>query len=629
MLATLAAQPFSRPGWLFEVKYDGVRVLAARDGGAVELYGRAGQRFTARYPELVAALRTLPLDRFVLDGEVVALDERGRPSFQRLQSRMHLTRAADVERVRAVTPVTGILFDALALDGRDLRDLPLEARKACLALVVPARGVIHYGEHVLEHGEAFYEAASEQRIEGIVAKRMASRYTGGRSPDWVKIKCQLRQEFVIGGLTAPQGARARFGALHVGLYDGDALTYVGRVGTGFDDATLEAIWQRLQPLRRVTSPFTRGTPTGRGHTWVEPVLVCEVRFTEWTEDGGFRHPAFLGLRDDKAPTACRREMPAATESPPVETPPPPVDDEDVRLSNLPKVFWPEERYTKGDLIAYYDTIAPWLLPYLKDRPLVLTRFPDGITGKSFYQKDAPHFAPSWLRTATIDAPDAGREIAYVVADDARSLRYVINLGAIPLHLWGSRVASLERPDWLILDLDPKGAPFTDVVRVALTLRRILDDLQVPVYVKTSGATGLHVLVPLGARYSWEETRTFARLLATLGVEAEPEIATIARQIRAREGKVYVDWLQNVQGQTIVAPFSVRPLPGAPVSCPLRWDEVTARLDPRVHTIATVPERFRSMPDPVASVLRGGVDIARVLARLERAQRALRRSPRRP
>jgi bifunctional non-homologous end joining protein LigD len=555
---------------------------------------------------------------------VVALDDRGRPSFQRLQARMHLTQAADVERARAGTPVTGVFFDALALDGRDLRALPLEARKACLALVVPARGVIHYGEHVLEHGEAFYEAASEQRIEGIVAKRVSSRYTGGRTAEWLKIKCQLRQEFVIGGFTAPQGARARFGALHVGVYDGERLTYVGRVGTGFDEATLDALWHRLQPLRRPTSPFARGTPTGRGHAWVEPVLVCEVRFTEWTAEGGFRHPAFLGLRADTPPTACRRETPAAVEAsaaepPPAPAPPPSagLDDRDVRLSNLGKVFWPEERYTKGDLIAYYDTIAPRLLPYLRDRPLVLTRFPDGIAGKSFYQKDAPPFTPSWLRTARIDAPDAGRAIDYLVVDDAASLRYVINLGAIPLHLWGSRVPSLERPDWLILDLDPKGAPFTDVVRVARALRRILDDLAVAAVVKTSGATGLHILIPLGARYTWEETRTFARLLATLGVDAEPRIATMARPLRAREGKVYIDWLQNVQGQTIVAPFSVRPLPGAPVSCPLRWDEVTARLDPRRFTMATVPARFATMEDPVAPVLREHVDIAAALGRLER------------
>ena len=478
--------------------------------------------------------------------------------------------------------------------------------------------MIHASGHVLEHGEAFYDAASEQRLEGIVAKRVTSRYTAGRSPDWIKLKCHLRQEFVVGGYTAPQGTRARFGALHVGVYDGDALTYVGRVGTGFDDATLEAIWRRLQPLRRATSPFGRGTPTGRGHTWVEPTLVCEVRFTEWTDDGGIRHPAFLGLRDDKAADLCRREIPRE------ESGARPVIDASgeprtVSLSNVDKVFWPDEGYTKGDLLAYYDTVAPLLLPYLEDRPLVVTRFPDGISGKSFYQKDAPHFAPSWLRTARIDAPQAGRAIDYIVVDDAPSLRYVVNLGVIPLHLWGSRVASLETPDWLILDLDPKGAPFAHVVRVARALGRILDDLDVTAFVKTSGATGLHILIPLGALYTWEETRTFARLLATLGVEAEPEISTITRQIRARDGKVYIDWLQNVQGQTIAAPFSVRPLPGAPVSCPLRWDEVTSRLDPRAFTIATVPARFAKMKDPMAPALREAVDIARALARLQRAQ----------
>jgi bifunctional non-homologous end joining protein LigD len=647
MLATLGARPFSRPGWLFEVKYDGIRVLARREGPTIELGGRAGQSFTARYPEVVGALRTLPFERFVLDGEVVALDERGRPSFQRLQSRMHLTRATDIEHARATTPVTAVFFDALALDGRDLRGFPLEARKECLSLLVPARGVIQYGGHVLEHGEAFYDAACEERIEGIVAKRVTSRYTAGRSPDWIKIKCQLRQEFVIGGYTAPQGARGRFGALHVGLYDGETLVYVGRVGTGFDDATLDAIWRRLQPLRRAASPFARGRPTGRGHVWVEPRLVCEARFTEWTEDGGIRHPAFLGLREDKPPLACRRELAepegAAHERPAsaIAARPPQAargargrarvrghatasargsDERVVQLSNVDKVFWPAQGYTKGHLLAYYDTMAPLILPYLKDRPLVLTRYPDGIDGKSFYQKDAPHFAPAWLRTARIDAPDAERAIDYVVVDDAMSLRYVVNLGAIPLHLWGSRVEARERPDWLILDLDPKGAPFTDLIRVALALHRILGELEIASYVKTSGATGLHILVPLGARYTWEEARTFARLLASLGVEAEPGIATMARQIRARDGKVYIDWLQNVQGQTIAAPFSARPLPGAPVSCPLRWDEVTPALDPARFTIVTAPKRFEKRRDPMAPVLLEAVDMAAALRHLERRRR---------
>jgi bifunctional non-homologous end joining protein LigD len=290
---------------------------------------------------------------------------------------------------------------------------------------------------------------------------------------------------------------------------------------------------------------------------------------------------------------------------------------EVKLTNLKKVFWPAESYTKGDLIAYYETVAPLLLPYLRDRPLVLTRYPDGITGKSFFQKDAPEFVPKWVRTERIYSKDADREIDYFIVNDVETLRYVVNLGTIPLHLWGSRLGSLERPDWLVLDLDPKGAPFADVVKVARKLHRILEDLALPSYIKTSGATGLHILVPLGARYTYEETRTFARLLALLGVDAAPEISTIARPLQARGGKVYIDFGQNGHGRTIVAPYSLRPLPGAPASCPLDWNEVTARLDPGRFTLRTLPGRFEKMADPLAPVLTGGVDMAAAVERIER------------
>ncbi len=289
---------------------------------------------------------------------------------------------------------------------------------------------------------------------------------------------------------------------------------------------------------------------------------------------------------------------------------------EVRLTNLKKIFWPADGYTKGDLVAYYERVAPLLLPYLRNRPLVLTRYPDGITGKSFYQKDAPEFAPAWVRTERVYSKDAEREIDYFVVDDVESLRYVANSGAIPLHVWASRLGSLERPDWLVLDLDPKGAPFTDVVKVAQALHRILDDLALPSCPKTSGATGLHILIPLGARYVDDEVRTFARLLAVLGVEAEPDISTIARPLRSRGGKVYIDFGQNGHGQTIVAPYSLRPLPGAPASCPLRWSEVTARLDPARFTMVTVPKRFDKMADPLLPVLTGEIDMAAALARME-------------
>ncbi len=625
MLATLAERPFSGKDWLFEIKYDGVRVLAARHGDRVELRGRSGQAITGRYPELARALRALPVERFLIDGEIVALDESGKPSFQRLQRRMALADPLEIDRAAARLPVTGIFFDCLALDGRDLRRLPLLERKECLRQLLPALGPIRYGDHVLEAGEAFFAAADAERLEGIVAKKTRSAYTGGRSQDWVKIKCQRRQEFVIGGYTDPQGSRRHLGALHVGLYEdgpsgGTRLAYVSKVGSGFDQAGLRSLWQALQPLRRATAPFEAGAvPTGRGHHWVEPRLVCEVRFTEWTEDGGIRHPIFLGLRGDKRPEECRRETPEPIESEPAPAPaaPEPRPEPEVRLTNLKKIFWPAERYTKGDLIGYYEAVAPLLLPYLRDRPLVLTRYPDGITGKSFFQKDAPEFVPPWIRTERIYSKDAEREIDYFVVNDLETLRYVANLGTIPLHLWGSRLGSLDRPDWLVLDLDPKGAPFTDVVKMARALHRILEELDLPSYVKTSGATGLHILVPIGARYGYEEARGFARLLALLGVEAEPEISTVARPLRARGGKVYIDFGQNGHGRTIVAPFSLRPLPGAPASCPLRWSEVTPRLDPARFTLRTLPARFEKMGDPLAPVLSGSIDMAASLARIER------------
>jgi bifunctional non-homologous end joining protein LigD len=570
-LATLAERPFSDPDWLYEIKYDGVRVLASRAGDRVTLYGRSGQDTTSRYPEVVHALQALPVDRFVIDGEIVALDDAGRPSFQRLQPRMALTDPREAARIAAQRPAVGIFFDCLALEDRDLRRLPLVDRKECLRLLVPRLGPARYSDHIAGEGRAFFEAASEQRLEGIVAKKARSTYTGRRSGDWIKIKCQRRQEFVVGGYTDPQGSRGYFGALDIGLYDGPAsaprLVYVSKVGTGFDQEKLRAIWERLRPLAREQAPFEAGAiPSGRGHHWVEPRLVCEVRFSDWTEDGGIRHPTFIGIRTDKKPLDCRREEPdvvppelpdrsGGERAPLLPHAPPPLSasSRETRITNAAKIFWPGEGYTKGDLIAYYERVAPLMLPYLRDRPLVLTRFPDGITGKSFYQKDAPDFAPRWVRTERIYSRDTERDIAYLVVDDAEMLRYVANSGAIPLHLWASRIPSLERPDWVVLDLDPKGAPFTDVVKVALALRRILDGLELPSYVKTSGATGLHILLPLGARYTYEQARTFARLLAMLGVEALPEISTVARPLRARGGKVYIDFGQNGHGQTIVAP----------------------------------------------------------------------------
>ncbi len=609
MLASPGRVPFSDPDWLFEIKYDGIRVFAQRRGDAVTLLGRMGDDITRRYPEIAHALGKTAPSEFLIDGEIVAMDEAGRPSFQRLQRRMHLADRFDVERMARTVPVRGIFFDCLEAGDRDLRLLPLTQRKECLALFLPSRGVVEYCEHVPGRGEDFHRAAWENHLEGVIGKRADSRYVAGRTRDWLKFKCQRRQEFVIGGYTRPEGSRSFFGALHLGLYRDGELLYVSKVGTGFDRRTLRSIHERLAPLARDETPFAVGSPAGAGHCWVEPRLVCEVEFTEWTDDGGLRHPSFLGLRGDKAPEECRREEV-------VEAPEPVRRQEASKpaVTNPGKLFWPAEGYTKSDLIGYYEAVAPLLLPYLRDRPLVLTRFPDGIHGKSFFQKDAPDYVPDWVATRRIYSKDAGRDIDYFIVNDAESLRYVANLGTIPLHIWGSRLDTLERPDWLVLDLDPKGAPFADVVRVAKTLKRILTELDVAACVKTSGATGLHILVPMGRQYLYEQCRAFARLLALAAEQRVPDVATVQRPLHAREGKVYIDVGQNGYGRTIAAPFSVRPLPGAPVSCPLRWSEVTARLDPGRYTLKTAVKRFAKMEDPLLPVVDApGIDMAGVLA----------------
>ncbi|HKA24519.1 MAG TPA: DNA ligase D, partial [Candidatus Eisenbacteria bacterium] len=489
-----------------------------------------------------------------------------------------------------------------------------------LGRVVPPRGTAQRSDYVLEHGPAFLEAADELRLEGIVAKKLSSPYEGRRSADWLKIKCQRRDDFVIGGWTDPQGSRVGFGALDIGRYEDGKLVYVTKVGTGFDTKTIATLHEALQAIARPTSPFEVDSPSARGHHWVEPRLVCEVRFTEWTKEGGLRHPTYLGLRSDKKPEECRREEPVDLQAPlpavPVGEAASEPEDRTVKVTNPNKVYWPEG-YTKADLVAYYESVAPLLLPYLHDRPVVLTRYPDGIEGKSFFQKDAPVYTPRWVRTVTVTSGHGERDIRYFVIDDLDMLRYVANLGTIPLHVWSARVGALDQPDWLVIDLDPKGAPFKQVVQVAKIVKTILDELDLPSAVKTSGATGLHILLPMGQRYSDEETRMFARLLATMVVDAAPEISTIARPIHARGGKVYVDFGQNGRGNTIVAPYSVRPLPGAPASCPLLWEEVNARLDPARFTIRTIPKRFEKMADPLTMVLGPAFDMQAAIRRVEK------------
>jgi bifunctional non-homologous end joining protein LigD len=647
MLADTADAPFSRPGWLFEPKLDGYRVLAARRNGEARLYTRNGNECAQAFPEVTRAVAALPFDRLVLDGEVVALDDRGIPSFQRLQGRARLSRPIDIRHAAVEAPVTYYAFDLLGFEDFDLRPLPLTTRKALLQRVLPPLGALRFLEHVDQDGEALYREAERLGLEGVVAKKAAAPYKSGRSPSWLKVRSRRTGDFVVVGFTAPKGSRGGFGALHLAEYVDGVLTYSGRVGTGFSERQLAEVTRTLDRHRRAAPPCVGPIPKERGTTWVEPVLVCEVEYAEWTEEGLLRQPVFVRFRDDKRPEECVRaggqaggradgrgepggdgalgrseeRLAAGAAKKTARTAPERAGADGAELpfelTNLKKVFWPEDGYTKGDLLDYYRAIGPWLLPYLRNRPLVMTRFPDGIGGKSFFQKDAPGFAPDWIRTERMWSEDTQREIDYFVCDDLASLLYVINLGSIPLHLWASRAPTLERPDWCVLDLDPKGAPFTDVVEVALAARDLCARIDLPLYVKTSGSSGLHLLVPLGRQCTHDQSRSLGELLARSLVGRLPQIATITRQVSKRDGRVYVDYLQNGSGKLLVSPFCVRPLPGAPVSTPLHWREVNRRLDLRRHTMKTVPQRMRKLKtDPLAEVIELVPDLAEALGRLQ-------------
>ena len=619
MLAETRERPFSRSGWVYEIKYDGYRIIAARENGEPRLLTRNGHDATATFPEVARAVDALPFEHVVLDGEVVVHDDEGLPSFQRLQKRGRLSRSIEIGRAAVELPAALYVFDLLGFEDFDVRQLPLVERKSLLKEVLPPVGPLRYSDHLEEQGEHFFEEVQKMKLEGIIAKKADSLYRGGRSAQWIKVRADKSDDFVVVGFTQPKRSRSGFGALHLAQYADGELVYAGRVGTGFDTKQLLDIRAQLDSLRRPRAPCSRA-PDGDEHVWVDPELVCEVRYREWTAEALLRHPAFLRFRDDKDPKDCVKSggkgeagngfVPAAT-LPASRFPLP-----DIQFSNLDKVFWPDEGFTKGDLIDYYRTMAPWILPYLKDRPVVMTRFPDGIDGKSFFQKDAPAFAPDWVRRERMWSEDSERELNYFVADNEASLLYIANLGTIPLHIWGSRVSTLEQPDWCILDLDPKEAPFTNVVTIARALRELCDDLDLPSYVKTSGSSGLHVLVPMGRQCTYGQTRTFGELLARLVAAELPEIATITRSPTKREGKVYIDYLQNGRGRLLVSPFCVRPLAGAPVSMPLRWREITAKLNPGRFTIRSAARRMKRLgEDPLRSVLDETPDLASALERL--------------
>jgi bifunctional non-homologous end joining protein LigD len=585
MLATLADKLPVGDEWLYEVKWDGYRALGYVRNGEAKLVSRNGNDLTARFPEVAKALgRAMKSPDGVVDGEVCALDEQGRPSFSAMQ------------QGKAGTPIVYEVFDVLELDGEPVVDRPLTKRRELLEQLLDRRVTTVQLSGAFDDGEALLVAAKEQRLEGVMAKKAASRYAEGkRTRDWLKVKTHGEQEFVIVGYTKGEGRRARsFGSLVLAVNEGGTLRWVGNAGTGFTEKTIGELLEALERLRVDESPLAvvPKMPKVRKAdvVWVRPELVAEVRFAEWTHDGHLRAPVYLGLRDDKAAAEVQAEKPTR-----------------VKLSNLDKVFFPDEGITKGDLIEYYRAVAPVLVPHLRDRPFTMRRYPDGAFGKAFFQKDAPSHMPEWIprfevEVSTRESPRKRKWIAAPIVNDEDALVWAVNMGCIDMNTWYSRIDKPDRPDFVLFDLDPSpDVGFRETVQVALLVKDTLDALGLVSFPKTSSAEGMHVLVPIERRYTYDDTREFSEIVAGAIARTHRGLAT-TEWTKAKRRGVLIDSNQNGEGKTIASVYSVRPRAGAPVSTPLRWDEVDEKLDPSVFTMDVVLERVREMGDLFAGVL---------------------------
>jgi bifunctional non-homologous end joining protein LigD len=653
MLATLADAPLTGARLVYEPKYDGIRglveLLPARNGTAIRIWSRLGNEKTTQFPSIVRALEKaaaqlrLPL---TLDGEIVALDEQGRPAgFQRLQGRIHLKERADVARVDHAQPVALILFDLLRDGDEDVRGLPLAERRKRLEAHFGklTSETIRLSQQAVGDGRELQARAKAEGWEGLIAKESQSIYQSGkRSPAWRKLKILHEQEFVVGGWTEPRQTRQHFGALLLGVYEGDCrpptadcrLVYVGHSGTGFDGAELTRVWRRLKTREIRESPFSTRVPTNESPHWVRPELVAQVRFTEWTDDNKLRHPVYLGLRDDKEPlTVVREEIPQnsrmktgsqggpvkknsvtsesltnvveqlqalehARKDGAIELP----GGERLNVTNLAKPFWPKLKLTKGDLLRYYAIVAPMLLPAVADRPLVMKRFPNGVDGPAFYQqRHREEKPPPGVRIETLDPeyePISEPGARRLIGGSLITLLYMTQIAAISQDPWFSRVQSPVEADYVALDLDPDDdATFAQVLDVARWIRDELHSLKVPAVPKTSGSSGLHIYIPLPPGTSYESGMLFCQIVATVVATRHPKIATVERTVKARKrGTVYVDYLQNILGKTLATAYSARASTFAGVSTPLDWKELDEAIDPRDYTIKTAPERFAKVGD---------------------------------
>lgn len=661
MLATLVDKPFKEDGWLYEIKWDGYRALAFMNKGGIELKSRNNKSFNEKFYPVYQALQHWNIAA-VLDGEIVVVNEKGVSDFGALQN----------WRSEADGDLRYYVFDIIWYNGQDLKTIPLVERRAVLSNIVPSDdSTIQLSDAFQVPAAEFLDAVRKIGLEGIMAKREMSIYTPGtRTKDWLKIKAGKRQEVVIGGYTLNTGSSKPFSSLLVGVFDKGHFVYTGKVGTGFNLKTQKEMLERFQALVIKQSPFTappdvnkasrfRPDPPHAAAVWLKPTLVCEVSYTEITRDGVMRHPSFKGMREDKDAAAVELERETTVnevirkkttnahspgdgarvkttktakpmESKNTYTKPPAqggrktllnpseetqvrkVEGHEMKFTHLSKVFWPNEKVTKRDLINYYYQIAPIILPYLKDRPQSLNRFPNGIKGKSFYQKDVTGKVPEWLNTFLYHSEGEDADKHFLVAKDLASLLYMASMGCIEINPWSSTIRKPDNPTWCIIDLDPGKNPFDEVIEAANVTHEVLEEMKVPSYPKTSGSTGMHIYIPLGGKYSYEQSKEFARVVVTLVHEQIPAYTTLERTLSNRKGKMYLDFLQNRPQATIAAPYSLRPKPGATVSMPLAWDEVKSGLKTQDFTIFNTLERLQSRGDLFKSVLGKGINLGKII-----------------
>ncbi len=643
MLATLVSEPVSEKGWLYEMKWDGYRVLSYLEKGAVDIRSRNNKSFNEKYYPLYQSLKEWTIDA-VIDGEIVVVNEHGIPDFANLQ----------LWRSEADGELYYYLFDLLWLDGVSLLNMPIEQRRAVLKAIVPAdHPFVRVSESLKDSGKKAFEQARSLHLEGVMAKRLGSIYTTGqRTKDWLKIKTEKAQELIIGGYTINEGTNKLFSALLLGIMDGEGFRFVTPVGTGFNRKMQEEIINKLKPHRTKGSQFStvpeynkpsrfRPHPPKAEVVWVKPKIVCEITYRELTSHGAIRQPSFKGLREDKKPTDVVWEKEVETGSikehklvkekvliapakkgrktllnPAEESQTRPINGHDVKFTNLSKVFFPKEGYTKRDVINYYYQVAPFMLPYMKDRPQILNRHPHGIEGESFYQKDVKGKAPEWIETFPYYSYMDRRDKEFLVCTDEASLLYIASLGCIEMNPWHSRRDKPDNPDWCIIDLDPDQNSFTQVIEAARVTKEILDSIGVSSYPKTSGSTGIHIYIPLGAKYDYEAAKEFGRKIAKSIHKQLPKFTSIQRKTEDREGKMYIDFLMNRPQASVAAPYSLRPKPAATVSMPLHWDEVKKGLKMKDFTIINATQRLKEVGDIFKGVLGKGIDIAKAEKKIE-------------